>query len=313
MTAPSIPPAAAPQTGWSSPRRLLQLSVAVAVVTIGLKTGAWALTGSVALLSDAMESFVNLAGAVFALLMLAVAQRPADDSHPYGHEKAEYFSSGFEGLLIMAAAAAILWAAGRRLSDLRPVAQPGWGLALAGVSSLRNAGMAWAMLRAARVHRSMALEGDAHHLLTDVWTSAAVILGVLLAVLTGWLWLDPLLAALVALNILWAGGRLLWRSVQGLMDQALEPELNQRIAEVLAGFDQPGLHFNHLQTRRAGARRFADVHLHLPSSWTLAQADGVRQAVEQALLAAVPGLVVTVQILPDGSEPQAHGQLGDLL
>lgn len=308
-----MPARTGPGIALSSPRMLLGMSIAVASATIALKTGAWALTGSVALLSDALESFVNLAGAVFALLMFTVAQRPADAGHPYGHGKAEYFSSGFEGLLVMAAALTILWAAGARLLDLQPVEQAGWGLLLSVASTLLNAGMARALLRAGRLHRSMALEGDARHLMADVWTSVGVIAGVLLAAWTGWMWLDPLLAAAVGLHVLWAGGRMTWRSAQGLMDQALEPEVNQRIIAILREFERPGLRFDDLQTRRAGQRRFASVHLHLPADWSLRRADAQRQVVERALLQAVPGLVVSVQVFPRDSEPASARQLDDLL
>ena len=171
---------------WLSPRNLLWASIAVAVVTIALKTLAWVVTGSVGLLSDAMESFVNLASAMFALAMVTVAQRPADDDHPYGHHKAEYFSSGFEGILIMGVSAGILWAAGHRLFDPQPIEQVGWGLGLSVLSSALNGLLAWVMFRSAREHRSIALEADARHLVTDVWTSAGVLVGIAGAALTGY-------------------------------------------------------------------------------------------------------------------------------
>ena len=188
---------------WMTPRRLMAVSVVVALMTITLKTAAWWFTGSVGLLSDAMESFVNLAAAMFGLLMVTVAARPADDDHPYGHDKAEYFSSGFEGILIIGAAAAIIWTALPRFWNPQPLEQVGWGLALSVASSVLNGVLAWVMLRASRMHRSIALEADAKHLLTDVWTSAGVVAGLLLVGVTGWLWLDPLVAIGVALNIVW--------------------------------------------------------------------------------------------------------------
>ena len=175
-----------------TPSRLLQASVVVAVITITLKTLAWYITDSVGLLSDAMESFVNLASAIFALVMVTIAARPPDDDHPYGHHKAEYFSSGFEGILIIGAALGIIWAAGHRLFDPQPLEQLGWGLALSVGSSALNGLLAWAMFRAAQEHRSIALEADARHLVTDVWTSAGVVVGLAGVVLTGWLWLDAL-------------------------------------------------------------------------------------------------------------------------
>lgn len=207
-----------------SPVVLLRASVVVALLTIVLKMGAWWLTDSVGLLSDALESFVNLAGAMFALLMVTIAQRPADADHPFGHSKAEYFSSGFEGILIIGAALAIIWAAIDRLLHPVPLQALGWGIALSVISSVFNGVLAAVMLRSAKVHNSMALRADARHLLTDVWTSVGVV-GALIAVpLTGWQWLDGGIAIVVALNILKEGGHLVWHSSQGLMDEAIDPE-----------------------------------------------------------------------------------------
>jgi cation diffusion facilitator family transporter len=276
----------------------LKLSVAVAVATILMKGGAWAATGSVSLLSDALESLVNLAGAMFALWMVAIAARPPDEEHPYGHHKAEYFSSGFEGVLILGAAAAILYEAAHRLFDPQPVQAIGLGITLAVLSSALNFGLAWSMLKKAREVHSMALEADARHLFTDVVTSAGVVAGLVGVMLTGWLWLDPVLAMLVALNIIREGWSLLRRSADGLLDQAVEPEMQQRIDAVLARYAQAPLRFDHLTTRRAGSRRFVDLHLHMPADWTLAHAAGLRGEVEQALMAAVPGLRATIQLLP---------------
>ena len=288
---------------------MLTLSAAAAVVTIVLKTAAWYITDSVGLLSDAMESFVNLASALFGLLMVTIAARPADDDHPYGHTKAEYFSSGFEGVLIIAAALAIIWAATHRIFDPQPLQQLGWGLALSVASSALNGGLAWLMFRAARLHRSIALEADAKHLVTDVWTSVGVVLGIGLVMLTGALWLDALVAIGVALNILREGGRLVWRSSQGLMDEALEPEVVATIRETLQLFehqrgadDQRGaahiIRFDHINTRKSGQRRFVDLHMHMPADWTLGRAAAVRANVEKALMSAVPGLRATIQLLP---------------
>ncbi|GAB4204072.1 MAG: cation diffusion facilitator family transporter [Tibeticola sp.] len=292
-----------------TPKRLLFASVGVAIVTIALKTLAWVLTDSVGLLSDAMESLVNLAAAVFGVVMVTIAARPADDDHPYGHHKAEYFSSGFEGILIIAAAAGIFWAAALRLMNPQPLEQVGLGLALSVASSALNGLMAWLMLRSARAHRSIALEADAKHLLTDVWTSAGVILGIAAVHLTGWLWLDPVVAMGVALNIIKEGVHLIWRSTQGLMDEAVEPEVLTTIRETLAGFEHRRgtssiIRFDHLSTRRAGQRRFVDVHMHMPASWTLGRAAALRTSVEQALMSAVPGLRATIQLLP--SDVEAH-------
>jgi cation diffusion facilitator family transporter len=292
-----------------TPRRLLMASVVVAIVTITLKTLAWYITDSVGLLSDAMESLVNLASAVFGLVMVTIAARPADEDHPYGHHKAEYFSSGFEGILIIAAAMGIVWTAGHRFFDPQPLVQVGWGLALSVVSSALNGLLAWVMFRAAREHRSIALEADAKHLVTDVWTSAGVVIGVTLVQLTGWLWLDPLVAIGVALNILREGFHLMWRSSQGLMDEAVEPEVMATIQATLDGFTHSRgeteiIRFDHVATRKAGQRRFVDMHMHMPASWTLGRAAAVRGSVEQALMSAVPGLRATIQLLP--SDVEAH-------
>lgn len=283
----------------------LKLSVAVALVTIALKTAAWWWTDSVSLAADALESLVNLAGAMFALAMVSIAARPPDEDHPFGHHKAEYFSSGFEGVLIIAAALGIAWAAAHRFLDPQPVEQIGLGLGLAIISSALNGGLAWAMLRKAREHRSMALEADARHLFTDVWTSAGVVAGLIGVWVTGWLWLDPLLALLVALNILREGVHLVWRSSQGLMDEALDAESQAAIQQVLEGFRHPHtLRFDHIVSRRAGQRRFVDLHMHMPSSWSLGRAAALRSSVEQALMSAVPGLRASIQLLP--MDVEAH-------
>ena len=285
------------------PKTLLWASVVVAIITIVMKTLAWYITDSVGLLSDAMESFVNLASAIFALVMVMVAQQPADEEHPYGHHKAEYFSSGFEGILIMGAAAAIIWASVNRIFDPQPVEDLGWGLALSVASSALNGFLAWVMFGAAKVHRSIALEADAKHLVTDVWTSAGVVIGLTMVYFTGWLWLDALVAMGVALNILKEGFSLIWRSSQGLMDEALEPEVLAQIKEVLDGFEhQRGevhiIRFDHVTTRQAGQRRFVDMNMHMPASWSLGRAAALRTSVEQALMSAVPGLRATIQLLP---------------
>lgn len=303
---------------WWTPRRLLLASVVVAVLTIGLKTLAWYVTGSVGLLSDALESFVNLASAVFALAMVTIAQRPADDDHPYGHTKAEYFSSGFEGVLILGAALAIGWTAVGRLFDPRGLEAPGLGLGLSVVSAALNGLLAALMLRASRMHRhkgvagAEAVEADARHLLTDVYTTGGVVLGVGLVFLTGWLWLDAVVALLVAANIVREGLHLIRRASDGLMDHALDPELQRRIDEVLAQFIDPQrpdlLRFDHVSTRRAGQRRFVDLHMHMPPNWTLRRAAALRISVEQALMSAVPGLRATIQLLPGDVEAHFHDQ-----
>ena len=283
----------------------LKLSIAVAVATITLKTGAWWVTDSVSLLSDAMESLVNLAGAMFALAMVIVAARPPDENHPFGHHKAEYFSSGFEGVLIFVAALAIVWAAVHRLASPQPLSDLGLGIALSVVSSAMNGALAWAMLKKAREHRSMALEADARHLFTDVWTSVGVVIGLLGVAATGWLWLDPVVAIAVAGNVAREGYSLVRQSADGLMDHSLEAEVVQQIDEVLAGFAHPRtLRFDHISTRRAGQRRFVDLHMHMPAGWSLQRAAALRMSVEQALMSAVPGLRATIQLLP--MDVEAH-------
>ncbi|CAN5619895.1 cation diffusion facilitator family transporter [soil metagenome] len=301
--------------GAWNPNALLRLSIAVALLTIVLKGWAGYVPHSMGLISDAMESFVNLASAMFALAMVTIAVRPADEDHPYGHHKAEYFSSGFEGILIIGAAAAICWVAVGRLFAPQPLEQLGWGLALSVLSSGFNGALAFFLFRAARRHRSIALEADARHLVTDVWTSVGVVVGIGAVHFTGWLWLDPLLAIGVALNIVREGARLVWRSSQGLMDEAMEPDARAALQGTLDGFSaRPGdgkqLRFDDLATRRAGQRRFADLHMHVPGDWTLQHAASLRDEVELALMAAVPGLRVTIQLLPLNMEARA-GQAGE--
>jgi cation diffusion facilitator family transporter len=293
---------------WT-PRTLMWASVVVAIMTITLKTLAWWITDSVGLLSDAMESLVNLASAIFGLVMVTVAALPPDAEHPYGHHKAEYFSSGFEGILIIVAALGIIWAASHRIFDPQPIEQVGLGLALSVGSSVLNGLLAWVMFDAAKRHRSIALEADAKHLVTDVWTSVGVVIGIAMVSFTGWLWLDAVVAIAVALNILKEGVHLIWRSSQGLMDEAVEPDVVAKIQETLAGFAHQRdeisiIRFDHVTTRKAGQRRFVDLHMHMPASWTLGRAAALRTSVEQALMSAVPGLRASIQLLP--SDVEAH-------
>ena len=282
---------------------LLRLSVATAVVTIVMKGAAWWVTGSVGLLSDAMESLVNLASALFALAMVTIAARPADDDHPFGHTKAEYFSSAFEGLMIAAAAIAIVWAALRRFMNLQPLEGVGIGVGLTVASSLLNGLLAWKMMAASRQHRSVALEADARHLFTDVWTSAGVVVAIVLVEVTGLLWLDPAVAIGVAANIIREGARVVWGSIDGLMDKALEPEVQACIDRTLARFAESSVRFDDMVTRRAGTRRFLDVHMHVPANWSLGRAAALRGEVEQALMGEVAGLRASIQLLPSNVEP----------
>lgn len=294
----------------SSPASLLRLSIAVALITIVLKGVAGYITNSMGLISDAMESFVNLASAGFGLAMVTIAARPPDEGHPYGHHKAEYFSSGVEGVLIFAAAAAIISFAVVRLLHPQPLEKLGWGMALSVVSSVFNGLLAIVLFRAAREHRSIALEADARHLVTDVWTSVGVLVAVVAVAFTGWLWLDPAIAIVVGLNILREGFKLVWRSSQGLMDEALDSRSLAALQAALDEFkarapDGDRLRFDDIVTRRAGQRRFADLHMHVPGDWSLQRAARLRDGVEQALMDAVPGLRVTIQLLPLGMEARA--------
>ena len=273
--------------------RFAWLSIAAAVVTITLKSGAYLLTDSVGLLSDALESLVNLAGAVMALLMLSIAARPPDESHGYGHSKAEYFASATEGILVLGAAIGIISAAINRLLQPSGIGQLGLGLGVSVTASAINLIVARVLLREGQARRSITLEADAHHLMTDVWTSAGVIGGVGIAGLTGWHILDPLVAIVVALNIIWTGIRLVSRSVAGLMDAALPTQEQGLIADVLEKYRQQGVNFHALRTRQAAARRFVSVHMLVPGDWTVHDAHHVAEDFESDIREAL-GSVVTV-------------------
>lgn len=278
--------------------RFAWLSIGVSIVTLALKTFAWLLTGSVGLLSDALESIVNLAGGVVALSMLTLAARPADQEHAHGHGKAEYFSSGFEGCLILIAAVCIACAAISRLMNLRPLEELGIGLVVSAVASIINFVTARRLLHAGRTHNSIALEADAQHLLTDVWTSAGVIAGVGLIALTDWLWLDPAVALLVSANIVWTGYQLLRRSVEGLMDVSLPNDKLEQIDAVLAEYREKGLKFMRLRTRQAGGRAFVTLHVLTPGDWSVREAHACADRIETDILAALGQADVTTHIEP---------------
>ncbi len=250
-------------------KRFAWLSIAAAVATIGLKLAAWLFTGSVGLLSDALESLVNLAGGIVALAMLEVASRPADEDHAFGHGKAEYFSSGIEGTLILIAAVTIISAAGRRLLHPRPLEQLGVGLAVSLLASLVNLAAARVILGAGKRYDSITLRANAHHLLTDVWTSAGVLAGVGLAAISGWQRLDPLVAMAVAANIIRTGVHIVRASVQGLMDSSLPAGERLAIERLLEPHKADGVQFHALLTRRAGAERFISLHVLVPGRWTV--------------------------------------------
>lgn len=279
-------------------RRYAWLSIAAAVATILLKGLAWWMTGSVGLLSDALESFVNLAGALMALWMLTLAALPADESHPHGHGKAEYFSSAFEGLLILVAAISIGYAAVDRLLHPRPLEAVGAGVLISVLASAINLGTARVLMRVGQQHHSITLEADAHHLMTDVWTSAGVILGVGLVWLTGWLWLDPVIALLVAANIVWTGWRLMHRSADGLMDAALPAAKVAEIEALLEGYRAQGLDFHALRTRQAGSRAFVSLHVLVPGAWTVKKGHDLAERIEADIAAAIPNAHVTTHLEP---------------
>lgn len=272
--------------------RYAWLSIAAAVLTIGLKAAAYLLTGSVGLLSDALESLVNLAGALMALAMLTVAARPADEDHTYGHSKAEYFSSGVEGTLILVAALGIGYAAIERFLNPRLLEQVGVGLLVSVLASGINLGAALVLLRAARRYDSVTLDANAHHLLTDVWTSVGVLLGVGAVALTGWQPLDSIVALLVAANIVYAGVRIVRESVLGLMDTALPPDEQAIIQRILAANQLEDIQFHALRTRQSGARHFVSFHVLVPGSWTVQQGHRYLEKIEAELRQALPNSTV---------------------
>ena len=278
--------------------RFAVLSVVAAVVTIGLKTFAYAVTGSIGLLSDALESLANLVAAVVALFALSVAARPADDEHAYGHTKAEYFSSGFEGVLITAAAVGIMVTAVRRLIEPQPIVEPAVGLAVNGLASVVNFAVARVLLRVGRRHDSITLEADGQHLLVDVWTSIGVIVGVGAAAATGWHRLDAIVAIAVAFNVLRSGFRLLDRSMHGLLDPSLPEETLAKIKGILEAHAGNGVRYHALRTRQAGARRFISFHILVPGHWTVQRGHDLLETIEERIRDAVPRSVVDTHLEP---------------
>jgi cation diffusion facilitator family transporter len=276
----------------SAPIRFAWLSIAAAVLTLALKTAAYLITGSVGLLSDAVESVVNLIAGFMALAMLKVAALPADEDHAYGHGKAEYFSSGVEGGLILVAAASIGVAAVQRLLSPKPLAALSVGLAVSVVAALVNLVVAFLLLRAGRKHNSITLEANAHHLMTDVWTSAGVLAGVGVVALTGWQRLDPLVALLVAANIVWTGVRIVRRSILGLMDTALSDADMTAIRKVLDGYTTDGVQFHALRTRQAGAQKFVSTHVLVPGHWTVQRGHELLERIEADIRRALPDAAV---------------------
>jgi cation diffusion facilitator family transporter len=288
--------------------RFAWLSIGAALATMALKSVAYWLTGSVGLLSDAMESLVNLAGALMALSMLTVAARPADEDHPYGHGKAEYFSAGVEGTLILIAAASIAYAAVQRLLHPRPLEQLGLGLAVSVVASAVNFVVALILLRAAKTHRSATLRANAHHLMTDVWTSGGVLVGVGAVAVTGWQRLDPIVAIAVAFNIVWTGSRIVQESVAGLMDAALPVAEQKLLKELLEKYVHEGVQYHALRTRQSGARRFVSLHVLVPADWTVQQGHDTLERIEADIARALPPATVFTHLEPIG-DPAAMNDL----
>jgi cation diffusion facilitator family transporter len=290
--------------------RYALLSIAAALATIGLKGAAWWVTDSVGLLSDALESFVNLAAAVLAFSMLRLAATPPDKDHPYGFSKAEYLAAGIEGALIVLAAAGILVAALPRLINPAPLETPGFGLALSAGATIINLAVGLVLIRAGREHHSITLEADGKHLMTDVWTSVGVIVGVALVWLTGWLRLDPLVALAVAVHIIWTGVGLVRRSVSGLLDAAISPDEEKELTKLFAEYsNRYGVTFHALRTRQAGARRFISFHFLVPDKWSVARAHKLSEEIESRMRSMVPNASVFTHIEPI-SDPASYEDQG---
>jgi cation diffusion facilitator family transporter len=279
-------------TNRSSLTRFAWLSIAAAITTIALKAIAYLLTGSVSLLSDALESIVNLVGALMALAMLIIAARPADEEHDFGHSKAEYFSSGVEGTLILLAAASIIVTAIPRLIVPKPLEQVGFGMGVSVVASLVNLFVAQVLLRAGKKYNSITLESDARHLMTDVWTSAGVLVGVGAVALTGWVRLDPIVACLVAANIVWSGVSIVRKSVSGLMDTALPIQDQNKLQKALEPYAKLGVQFHAIRTRASGARKFISLHVLVPGPWTVLRGHRLLESIEGDIRNALPSVTM---------------------
>jgi len=278
--------------------RFAWLSIGAALLTISLKAAAYYLTGSVSLLSDALEAVVNLVGALMALTMLTIAVRPADEEHAYGHSKAEYFSSGVEGTLILVAAISIIVTAIPRLISPQPLEQVGLGLAVSIMAAAINLAVALVLMKVGKRHQSISLEANAHHLLTDVWTTVGVLIGVAIVAFTGWERLDPIIALIVAANIVWSGYRLLRNSVLGLMDTALPLQERDKIQSVLAPYVHSGVEFHALRTRQSGMRKFVSMHVLVPGSWSVQRGHQLLEHIEADVRAELPNVTVFTHLEP---------------
>ena len=292
----------------TSIKRFAWLSIATAIATILLKAAAWRITGSIGLLSDALESLVNLAGAIMALAMITLAEQPADERHAFGHGKAEYFSAGFEGLLILVAAFAIGFTAIERLFDPKPLEQVGIGLVVSILASLLNLATALILRSAARRYRSLTLEADAQHLLTDVWTSLGVIVAVGAVTLTHWQWLDPAIALLVAANIVRTGLKLTASAAHGLMDKSLPAEEHAKVLAVLERYRDEGIDYHALRTRESGARSFVSVHVLMPGEWTIQRGHEYVERLEADIRAILPQSSVFTHLEPI-EDPVSHADI----
>ncbi len=278
--------------------RFAWLSIGAAVLTIALKGGSYFLTGSVSLMSDALESLVNLVAAIMALAALTIAARPPDDQHEHGHDKIEYFSSGLEGGLILVAAISIAGTAITRLLNPQPLDQLGLGLVMSSLASLINFGVARVLLDAGRKYDSITLEADSHHLMTDVWTSIGVVGGLIAVGLTGLVWLDSVIALVVAANIVNSGVQLLRRSFEGLMDAALPAEEYQQVTNVLASYNPRGIQTHAVRTRQSGSRRFMTLHVLVPGNWTVQTAHTLVEQIERDIHKLLPAMTITAHIEP---------------
>jgi len=279
--------------------RYIWLSIAAAVVTIALKMAAYFYTGSVGLLSDALESIINLVAAIVALLIIKIAAAPPDDDHAFGHDKAEYFASGIEGTLIFVAAVGIVYTAVPRFFAPQPLESVGFGLIVSLVATLVNLFVGIVLIRVGKQHHSIVLEADGRHLMTDVWTSVGVITGILIVSLTDWIILDPIIGLIVALNIVWTGFQLIKRSALGLMDTAVTPETSEIIVKVLDNYvSAQGIDYHALRTRQSGARKFISVHILVPDEWTVQKGHDLTEQIENDICQAIPDSIVFTHLEP---------------
>jgi cation diffusion facilitator family transporter len=281
-----------------SARPYTLLSIGAAIITMGLKLQAYRVTGSVGLLSDALESTVNLCAALIAFWALSVAAMPPDVEHPFGHSKAEYFSSGLESAFILIAALGIILTAVDRFFQPQPLTQLDFGVVLALVATGLNGGVAWVLLQAGKRLNSITLRADAYHLLTDVWTSIGVVVAIGLIRLTGWTWLDPVIALAVGLNIIWTGAHLLRETLSGLMDQSLPPDQLQLITALFVPHESQGLRFHLLKTRQSGSQSFVSFHVLVPGHWTVRQGHDLCESLETAIARQIVGAQVTTHLEP---------------